>query len=141
MEFMFLDNTLINYMKLERIRSSAYFVDYFVSERFTNQVLNKQLLLVGAFYDKELVGGAFITTESDSLYIDQLFVSANYQRSELHVGSNLMKYILNNKDKIEEYFHKELLLSKLQTSDTLQPFYKKLGYHTGENYMHMIKRI
>lgn len=141
MEFKFLNNNLINYMKLERIRSSAYFIDYFVSDRFTNKVLNNQLLLVGAFIDNELVAGAFITDELDSLYIDQLFVGVKYQRNELHVGYNLMKYILNNKDKVEEYFHKELLLSKLQASDSLQPFYKKLGYHTGENYMHMIKRI
>ena len=31
--------------------------------------------------------------------------------------------------------------SKLDTASNLEPFYEKIGYHTNENYLHMIKRI
>ena len=141
MKYTFIGNTVESYLELEKIRSKAYEVDYHVSVNYLEEVKKGNILMAGAYLGDQLVAGVYISSSQNSLYIEQLFVDKEYQDNELHIGSNLLKYILANKEEVEIYFNKQYTYSRLDTSNDLEPFYKKLGYRKNDNYLHMIKRI
>ena len=57
-----------------------------------------------------------------------LFIKKEYQRSNLHLGSNLLKYILKNKQIIENYFQTNFYYSYLDTSKNNEQLFLQLGY-------------
>ena len=141
MDYVFLGEDINTYIKLESIRSSAYMCEPYISNNFLNRLNNGKILLAGALLNNELVAGCYISSCDNSLYIEQLFVDSYYQDNELHIGSNLLKFILDNKEYVELFFGKSFSFSRLEASDDLAPFYEKIGYRSNDNYLKMVKRI
>ena len=137
----FIGNSVSSYLELEKVRCEAYEVDYYVSKTYLEEVKKGNILMAGTYLDDKLVAGVYISSSNNSLYIEQLFVDSKYQKHNLHIGSSLLKYILDNKEEIEIYFDKKFSYSKLDTGSNLESFYEKIGYHTNDNYLHMVKRI
>ena len=136
MEFKILDSNYDNIIKLETIRNNIKNIDFYIKN-----VKEKRFVMVGAYLNNELIGGAYISSSFNSLYIEKIFVKKEYQRNELHVGYNLMKYILSNKSVFEHFFNKEFYYSKLEpNSKEIEQFYNKLGYVSEDNIIGIMKK-
>jgi GNAT superfamily N-acetyltransferase len=121
---------LINYRfkikELENLRLDAYNISG-LSEFYVNLLKDKRALVYVAKIRKEIVAASYVSDALYSLYIEQLFVKKCYQNQ--HIGSNLLYYILQNKDVAESYFNHPLTVSKLcPASESLVSFYNRLGY-------------
>lgn len=119
-----------NIKLLETIRYNAYgFKDINIEMGFyMNKLNDKDYLVIGVLLDNKLVGACYIKNTYNSLYIDQLFILKEYQKSSLHLGSNLLKYILINKEIIEKYFKTKIFYSYLDNNKNTVGFYEKFGY-------------
>ena len=136
MKYIFMGNSIEVYNLLEKIRNDAYEIEN-SSELYKKIALEGKLFFAGAYLKEELVAGCFISNRYDSVFIEELFVMKKYQKNKLHIGSNLLKYILANKEEIEIYYDRKFHLSKLEAaSKQLEEFYKKLGYRTQDDYIH-----
>ena len=61
---------------------------------------------MGAFLGSVLIAGCYVSQSRQSLYIEQLFVRKDVQyHPDLHVGTALIKYVLQHKEEIESFFH------------------------------------
>ena len=132
-----LDNTIDNANKLEFLRLSSYgftptkedYDDYYI-----NNVCIGNILPIVCYYDDKLIAGCYVSNTFNSIYIDYLFVLPEYQEKGLHIGRNLLLFILDNKEIVEEYFDTEFTQSKLcAISDKTKAIYRKLGYKEGSN--------
>ena len=57
---------------------------------------------MGAFLGSVLIAGCYVSQSRQSLYIEQLFVRKDVQyHPDLHVGTALIKYVLQHKEEIE----------------------------------------
>ena len=136
MEFKILDSNYDNLIKIETIRNSVSNINYYIKN-----IKEGRFKMVGAFLNDEIIGGAYISSSFNSLYIEQIFIRNDYQRSELHVGYNLMKFILNNKIEFEKIFKKDFYYSKLEpNSNEVESFYNKLGYVKEDNIFGTMKK-
>ena len=128
-EFLKLENLRYEVLGLPKeIMGKSYYLDKF----------NKYKLLgAGAYIDNKLVGGIYISDSYDTLYIEYLFVSKEYQSNKNHIGSELLSFVLKNKNAFEEYFNIDIYVSMLEPgSELLRMYYRKFGYKDiGNNYM------
>lgn len=117
---------------LEQLRYNAYGIDstnFKVEETYhAKQLREGKYLVFGCFLETQLAGACYISNSYNSLYIEQLFIKKEYQRSNLHLGSNLLKYILKNKQIIENYFQTNFYYSYLDTSKNNEQLFLQLGY-------------
>lgn len=125
-------NTLELANKMEFLRLSAYGFtptkeDY--DQSYINEITNGRILVITCYYNNELVAGCYVSNIFNSIYIDYLFVSHEYQETGLNLGRKLLQFILDNKYLVEEYFDTEFNQSKLYApSEKTKSIYKKLGY-------------
>ena len=103
--------------------------------------MNNRLVPFGLTIDKKLVAGIYVSCIHDTLFIDSLFVHEDYQKSELKIGKKLLGTILELKPVFEEYFKKDITLSKLAATSSAKEFYEKIGYQKDEKSPYMIKTI
>lgn len=119
-----------NIEKLELARFDAYGMktdDFDLKNTFSaNQLRNKKYLAFGAYLEDELVGGCYVSSSRNSLYIEELFVRKDAKQIE--VGTNLLKYVLKRKSFIEKYYHQEFNTSCLENREELNGIYQSLGY-------------
>ena len=124
---------------LEKIRFNAYGIDEEKMSHkksfYINDLKSGKYLVIGAFLEEILVAACYTKNTYHSLYIDQLFVLKKYQKTPLHIGSNLLKYILDNHKIIEEYFQEKFHYSYLDDYRGTKDFYQNLGYIEKENLM------
>ena len=102
---------------------------------YINDLKSGKYLVIGAFLEGMLVAACYTKNTYHSLYIDQLFVLKKYQKTPLHIGSNLLKYILDNHKIIENYFQEKFYYSYLDDYRGAKDFYQNLGYIEKENLM------
>lgn len=117
---------------LEQLRYNAYGIDSTnckLEETYhAKQLREGKYLVFSCFLENQLAGACYISNSHNSLYVEQLFIKKEYQRSNLHLGSNLLKYILKNKQIIENYFQTNFYYSYLDTSKNNEQLFLQLGY-------------
>lgn len=124
-------------LRLEALRISGI---SFNDTYHYKQLKEQKYLVFGAFYNDKLVGACYVSPSYNSLYIEQLFVSYELQRTELHIGTNLLKYVSTNKDIIQDYFNQKFKYSLLEDGRNTASLYSKMGYEKTENML-MRKKI
>lgn len=115
---------------IKSIDANQYYYDMFI---------NHNMLVYGVFYRDELVGGAYVSSSFQSLFIEQLFVKREFQHNNLHVGSELLKYIINNKKACESFFNAKFDVSRLENRNN-DSLYKRFGYKEEDNIYGTMKR-
>lgn len=127
-----LDNTKETAEQLEFIRLSSYGFtptkkEY--DELYIRDITNNKILVFACYLNEELIAGCYVSNTFNSLYIDYIFVLPEYQEQGLHIGRNLLQFILDNKHIVEEYFNTIFDQSKLFPSSLKsQSIYEKMGY-------------
>lgn len=124
---------------LEAIRFNAYELDptKLSPEKtfYATELKNKKYLVFGCFYNNQLVGACYVSKQYNSLYIEQIFILKKYQKSKMHLGTNLLKYVLNNQKIIEAYFNTKFNFSYLDNYKDTTNFYEALGYKISNSQM------
>lgn len=131
-----LDEQIID--KLENIRYNAYEITNQppIKENYHYRMLQQNKYLVyGCYLNDQLVGACYISNSYNSLYIEQLFIKKQYQKTGLYLGKNLLTYILTQKDKIEKHFNTTINYSYLDSTPNSINLYKSLGYKETKNLM------
>ena len=133
-----LDNSMDNIFRLENLRFKAYDLD----EEFNGLTIYRfglesgSIVPFGFFINDILVGGCYVSSQEDSLYIEQLFVHPQLQGSGLKVGRLLLNFVLYQKQKLEEYFHTKFQESALEPSTKkARAIYEKMGYEMNDHLM------
>ena len=138
-EYKIISLTEENIDLLEQIRFNAYEINKkkmpHTNSFYTNDLKSGNYLVIGAFIEGILVAACYTKNTYHSLYIDQLFVLKKYQNTPLHIGSNLLKYILENHQIIENYFQDKFHYSYLDNYRGTKEFYQNLGYNEKNNLM------
>ena len=138
-EYKIISLTEENIDLLEQIRFNAYEINKkkmpHTNSFYTNDLKSGNYLVIGAFIEGILVAACYTKNTYHSLYIDQLFVLKKYQNTPLHIGSNLLKYILENHQIIENYFQDKFHYSYLDNYRVTKEFYQNLGYNEKNNLM------
>ena len=138
-EYKIISLTEENIDLLEQIRFNAYEINKkkmpHTNSFYTNDLKSGNYLVIGAFIEGILVAACYTKNTYHSLYIDQLFVLKKYQNTPLHIGSNLLKYILENHQIIENYFQDKFHYSYLDNYRGTKEFYQNLGYKEKNNLM------
>ena len=116
-EYKIISLTEENIDLLEQIRFNAYEINKkkmpHTNSFYTNDLKSGNYLVIGAFIEGILIAACYTKNTYHSLYIDQLFVLKKYQNTPLHIGSNLLKYILENHQIIENYFQDKFTIAIL----------------------------
>lgn len=128
-----------NITLLENIRYNAYNIEQNKLQKEESfqikELKNGKYIVFGCFIDNTLVGACYISNAYKSLYIEQLFILKKYQKSKLHLGTNLLKFVLKNQNIIEKYFNTKFYFSYLDNYKNTTEFYKSLGYNETEFLM------
>lgn len=136
-DFTFCDD---NFKIIERIRKEAFNIeDTEQNDYYYQKIKNNSIYVIQCYYNNELVGGAYISNYLNSLFIEQIFIIKKYQKSDLHLGTKLMKYIIDNKRKFETVFDTQFSFSRLE-SCMEDHFYENLGYSEEQNVLETMKR-
>ncbi len=124
--------------KLEYLRFDVFEMDKTYlkeNQTFYEQALLKgQVYAFGALLNNAIIAGCYVSVNLNNLYIDQLFVSKEYQKDE--IGKHLLEYVLKHRKLIEELTGTILKGSFLDSCNKSQGFYEKLGYREKEGRMH-----
>lgn len=112
-----------------------------LDEYFIGEITSGRVLVFTCNIDNETVAVAYISNFSDSLFVDYLFVIPEYRNKGLQLGRNLLLYIINNKQIVEEYFNRKFKYSKLSaTSEKSKSLYLKIGYKESTNNTDLLIR-
>lgn len=99
------------------------------------------MLIFICLYQDELVGACYVSNSFNSTYIDQFFVAKEYQEIGLHIGKNLLEYILKNKSIAETFFQSHFSWSKLEHgSQKSKTLYEKKGYVEDNTLLNIMKK-
>ena len=132
-------------LQMETLRFSSYGItateeDY--DPHYLNSISNGNILVVTSYNDGKLVAGCYISNTFHSLYIDYLFVLKDYQEQGLHIGRQLLEFILANKSIVEEYFGESFTESRLcSVSKKSTSIYKKVGYNETDKEDLLCKKL
>lgn len=123
--------------ELEKLRCEIIKIDK--SNYYLDLLLNGKIIGIGCYYNNQLIGGAYISDFLNSIYIEQLFVKEEYQNNALHIGSSILKYILENKKIFSEYYNKNFDTCRLESKNR-DSLYSKLGFKKEGNIMGTMKK-
>lgn len=118
--------------KLEELRLKSYGInpspkDY--DSYYIENIVNGNMLAFTCSIDNKLVSGCYISNAFNSIYIDYLFVLKEYQNKGLHIGRQLLQFILDNKTLVEEYYKTVFTESRLYAlTDKTKEIYNNMGY-------------
>lgn len=91
---------------LEELRADAY--GYECGEAisplnyYSCQLLRGNLISFVAFYQGKIAGAIYVSKIGNDLSVDQVFVATDYQKSGLHLGKQMIQYVIDNKEQVEE---------------------------------------
>lgn len=130
-----------NILALEKLRFEVYDYKNLNPDKtyFYREMINGNILPFAAYENGLLIGGCYVSKTFETLFIDQLFIAKDYQDTPEHIGTNLLKYVLANKELCEDFFNTKFNFSYLDSSCS-KSFYENLGYKENKNEM-MSKRI
>ena len=122
-----LDDNLINV--LENMRYDAYSINLSsdISSFYKFNLNHGNFVAFGVYYQNQLVGACYVSKTYSSLYVEQLFILKKYQNTNLHLGSELLKYVLNQKEYVDNYFNINAKYSYIENSIDSH-LYERLGY-------------
>ena len=130
-----------NAIALENLRFKVY--DYKNIEPtetyFYREIKNGKILPFGVYENNELIAGCYVSNSYKTLFIEHLFVLKEYQNSENHIGTNLLRYVLDNKEICENFFKMKFEFSYLDNRCS-KSFCEALGYKENRNDM-MLRSI
>ena len=117
--------------ELEVVRYKAFNMKERIENNYYERMLkNKTYIALKCCIDNKLVGGVYLSQRNKYLNIESIFVDPIYQNNELHIGSYIVKYIMNNKEFLEAIFNTEFEYIALESREQDQ-LYEKLGFkHT-----------
>ena len=125
-----------NIIALENLRFKVY--DYKNIEPtetyFYREIKNGKILLFGVCENNKLIAGCYVSNSYKTLFIEHLFVLKEYQNNENHIGTNLMRYVLDNKEICENFFKMKFEFSYLDNRCS-KSFCEALGYKENRNNM------
>ena len=129
---------LHDFREIEHLRRKAFEITSML-DYFENNLKEGKMVAVGAYLDGKLIGGAYISSSMHSLYIEQLFVNKEYQHQG--IGSNIVRYILNNKGYFEKYFNEKYIYSKTEpSSDEALKMLENLGYKKADDALDTMRK-
>lgn len=137
LSYVFFDSHDKEILNLEELRCEVFETEG--TSYYLDLIYKERMLAIGGYLDDKLVGGVYVTDSFDSLFIEQVFVKKEFQNNSLHIGSSLLKYILENKKIIEKFFHKEFNRCRLESRNK-DSFYKMLGFREENNIIGTMKR-
>lgn len=130
----------------EKIRCDALEIEMpegmLLDNYYARQLYKSKILPFAAFVDYHMAAGCYVTDIFDSIHIEYLFVQRKYQEKGLHLGRNLLKYVLANQDLIEEYFSFQTNKTTLYyIDDKSKKIYETLGYIETNSETHAMQKI
>lgn len=127
-----------NIIALENLRFKVYDyknTDINPTETYSyREMLGNRILPFGVYENNELIAGCYVSNSYKTLFIEHLFVLKEYQNSENHIGTNLLKYVLDNKEICENFFKMKFEFSYLDNRCS-KSFCEALGYKENRNDM------
>ena len=125
--------------EIENLRKEVFGFDSNNDSYYYRELLDSKMIAIGAFLDDILIAGAYISNSLNSLYIEQLFVSVDYQNKG--IGKNLVTYIHKSKKIFEDYFKTKFEYSKLEpNSKKIVDYYEKLGFTQSNDFQESMKK-
>lgn len=119
---------------LERLRANAY--GYECGDAisplnyYSCQLLKGNLISFVAFYQGKIAGAIYVSKIGTDLSVDQVFVSPDYQNSGLHLGKQMIQYVIDNKELVEEILECSFEGSVMSpNNDESKELSKALGYN------------
>ena len=122
---------------IEKLRRDVFHVD--IGDYFEHQINDGKITVLGCFFQDKLVGGAYLSSSFDSLFVESIFVKEEYQHHPLHIGSFMIQYIFEHKDIFEKMFHTTFSQCRLESRNQ-DSFYQNLGFRQENNIMGTMKR-
>ena len=131
----YLDSDII---ELENLKNRILGIDKIISRVGRNIYLDRLIsgidIALKCEMDGKIIGGCFLSSSGDSLYIEWIFVDINYQTKG--IGSEILNYIEDNLEIFEEYFNNNYSEILLKPREYAMDFYKNRGYTlTKKRYM------
>ena len=125
-----------NAIALENLRFKVY--DYKNIEPtetyFYREIKNGKILPFGVYENNKLIAGCYVSNSYKTLFIEHLFVLKEHQNNENHIGTNLLRYVLDNKEICENFFKMKFEFSYLDNRCS-KLFCEALGYKENRNDM------
>ena len=126
--------------KVEELRKDSYGFQDSNNAFYLESLKNKTMIAVAAYEDNKMVAASYISGYLDSLYIENIFTRKEYRG--MKKATNLIDYIITNKEVFENFFNKKFVKSKLEPNSLdIIHMYQKLGYSEPNSFNVMSKRI
>lgn len=127
-----MSNTEENAIMTEQMRLKAYGIRGNLEvgdSEYIEEITTGKILVFLFEIDDLPVAGCYISNFQNTLYVDYVFVLEEYQRKGLHYGQKLLRYILEHKEIVENYFQRKFCRSELAPSkEEIIPIYEAIGY-------------
>ena len=123
---------------LEELRANAYGYkkaeDISPLNYYSCQLLRGNLISFVAFYQGKMAGAIYVSKIGDDLSVDDVFVAPDYQKSGLHLGKQMIQYVIDNKELVEEILECSFEGSIISPSnDASKEMSHSLGYSKRAN--------
>lgn len=120
-------------LELEKLRCDVLHLDE-VSEYYKNELLTNNTYAVGAYIEKELVGGCYFHRFNQTLMIDQLFVKEKYQNTGMRIGRNILTKLMANKEQLEQLFNEKVTVCRIESNnEKAHALYSKMGFRESKS--------
>ena len=131
-EYKIMKNTPENALFVERMRYRAYGVQTLIDpteEDFMGDIQDGSFLVFLCLINGQPASACYISNYNVTLYVEYLFTLPEYQNKKLYLGKQLLQYIIDHKELVEEYFQQKFKKSSLCPGNNgVVPFYNSLGY-------------
>ena len=106
-EYTIMESNYENALYVEQMRYKSYGVKDTkkINAEYLEDIVNGDILVFLCFIDSIPVSACYISCYKKELLVEYLFTLQEYQRKQLYYGKQLLQYILDNKQLVEEYFN------------------------------------
>lgn len=115
--------------EIESLRKEVFHIKEIAPNRYEKQIRDNVIIAFSLWKEDELIGGCYVGSNFDSLYVYFLFIKEKYQKNGLKLGRRLLSEILDHKNAVEELLDKSFDKSTLHPiSEEVKKVYKAIGY-------------